>query len=73
MKGAWVNLTYPMLRLGSCKEQKGHSETRHLNQSACVSHTEHGKRPAEWQGGWEVGKREPNETPRSRDVAERAE
>ena len=58
-----VNLTYPVGRLGSRKERMGPPVTRHLHHAVCVIHTEHGRLREGWQGEWEVGKGDPNETP----------
>src|SRR5712691_1515193 len=38
-------------------------ETRHLHRSVCVFHGEHGRLLEGWEGEWEVGKGDPNETP----------
>src|SRR4029453_4753505 len=53
----------PRVKLGNHKEWTGQSETHHLNRPIRVLHVEHGRPHEECQGGWEVGKREPNETP----------
>jgi hypothetical protein len=40
----------------------GAASTRHLQHVVCVLHWEHGRPHEGCEGGWEVGKREPNET-----------
>jgi len=58
-----VNLTYPVCRLGSRRARMGQPVTRHLHHSVCVFHNEHGRLLEGWEGEWEVGKGDPNETP----------
>ena len=53
-----------MLRLGSHKEWMGPLTMRHLNRLVCVLHREHGRLPEGCEGEREVGKGDPNETPR---------
>src|SRR6266851_1021934 len=42
-EGTQVHLHYPVAQLGSHKAWKGHSATRHLQHSACVLYSEHGR------------------------------
>src|SRR5215468_414141 len=63
-KVAQVNLSYPEPTLGSRKERMGQPATRHLQHVVGVLLVEHGRAHSGCEGGWEVGKREPNETPR---------
>jgi hypothetical protein len=63
-KALQVNLTYPGGRLGSRRARKGQPVTRHLTHSVCVFYTEHGRLREGWEGEWDVGKGDPNETPR---------
>ena len=58
-EGTQVNLHYPVEQLGSHKAWKGHSATRHLQHSACVLYSEHGRACKGCQGGWRVGMGKP--------------
>ena len=50
--------------MGSRRARKGQPVTRHLPHAVCVFHAEHGRLREGCQGEWEVGKGDPNETPK---------
>ena len=58
------NLTSPVCRRGSRRARMGPPVTRHLQHSVCVCHNEYGRLLEGWEGEWEGGKGDPNETPR---------
>jgi hypothetical protein len=58
------NLTYPAWCLGSRRARMGPRATRHLSHAVCVIHAEHGRLRGGWEGEWEGGKGDPNDTPK---------
>jgi len=58
------NLPSPGGALGSRRARMGPPGTRHLTHSVWVFYTEHGRLREGWEGAWDGGKGDPNETPR---------